>query len=393
MQATDHNIPIITGSWGIEPAVAATSLKEEIAGKITGALRLEDFNQKAAAFNSIFGQLKEIAKAEGNQLPKELSLQLYDLLEAYTHHMIYNKGDYTLSAAVSGFSVLHQLNEIGAANETTDWTQFSTLEDLVKFAQARESQIFSQIEQLKTASTEVLADLSEAFNISSPLAKTLTRLSFSYQNTPQFLNSAKVPLHRYLTELTEAVIQKKEPEQSIKDLYTFRYNRIAFNVNLCVFEGSLAASERKNIALQGYEAFEKEFKEKFTDETDFYRWGLLSQIANMKNIMSDGRIAKNPESDPRRAFVIREALFKVEDDKKLENESLLSNIRTVIIGTILDKPLTKESYQEAKMHADALSVYLAKLTANGMPGFFYKESYQSAVQKVLTLTVPKEWQK
>lgn len=317
-------------------------------------------SEKRAYLDAIYQILRKQPSIE----PKQLSrlFEEYAAQTCYAQANWKNQDDeegFRKSARLMELSFQMQLTAMNLGSFDYDWRAYSSLEDLIASLGIEKNQnglFFDKIEGL-IIDSDVLVQ--QSGDLRETLAKTLVRLSYSYQNISTSNTSTHHTLHQKLDTWTEKVIGSETQEQ--KEMFAeYRYNRCAF----------LARIAKLPIAdqLASYQSVQELIRNSLPD-TSSKRYSLLAQIFNMQSILTINLIETTPSVEKRNelyavsqklaemAIDLRQSLSTIEPANK-NNHYLLANARTVVIKALLSiQPLTQENVSKALGHSEALKIY------------------------------------
>lgn len=337
------------------------------------------------AFKTICKFVEENESTENLEIKKQISSLFY----AYAAKTCYaqsgaqdengvvdNEEGFRKSARLMELSLCMQLDALQLMDFSFDYTQFSTLADLVSTLEIQKDQpgkFFPLISQLNIDADALLqkADGNEMREI---LAQTLIHMSYAHQNIGALRNSKNTLLHTSFQAITEKMIGR-ETEAQKRELCGYIYNRCSFLVDL-THPGDVAKK------IQSYNPVLNLLKEAYPEDHPDY----ISRLAQINNITGLIMLRGMPNDLGaavqyfNKAFDLRTILlnqFK-DENKKFEQEYLMSNLRTALIHCLVNTlPLDKE---QILLHKEALECFIQKLEEQKNT-HAYISSYRGAIDK------------
>lgn len=362
------------------------------------ASALSNLQEANKIYESAFRELRARSLTEGNTNSLAITQDLVELLESYAGKICYaqesskkdKKGNsldeekgFRKSARLMELSLCMTYNALGIKTESHDWSAYHSLKTLTKSLNTEKDQqgkYFSTVSH-PLVDNKVLAEVADEKGLREIMAKSFIRLTYSYQNIST-LNASTKPnyqMHQNLNELTETLIDKST-EESNKMLVNYRYNR-------CAFIAGLNSPEDWEGKIESYRPVQ-ELALKTYPEGSLDLASLLAQIANMRGLIvlnsKEPEALEKAEDYFQEAFDLRKNLMDLctTCEGRDKQEFLMANLRTGIIHCLLNRqPRTKELYEEANVHAEALAAYIEKCKQNGNK-HYHRPNYANAITKV-----------
>jgi hypothetical protein len=373
-----------SGSSTSFPSSTLTIVNEALAA----ADRSGNLDEKRAHYQQAYAVFQKKGQPDGS-LPEELRIPFHRFLETYAQKTCYaqQKVDQTgavidaeegfrKSARLMELSFLLQLKEINLVSFNCNWPLFLTIEAIIQNLMDKPV-LYTQLVNLQFSPEGMASYISDPARRTA-LAATLRRMTYSHQNITDLI--AEPSFHLKCHALTAALFDTTTAQGQL-DRAEYEYNRCGFLVSL----EKLNETQAVNKKIEAYDRSLALFKEICTNDLALQRTlqGKISQINNMKGILS--KDWPQAEAFFREAFRIRKALLEDNaTEQHDEDEYLLANIRTGLIFTLCNPPVTEERLEEAKGHKEALENYIKKRRAAG-DTHNYQEAYQNAINRVVRL--------
>lgn len=317
---------------------------------------------KKVKYQAIFEQVRDLKSVNNYAIA----------LEQYAGEILYNqtidgndaKG-FALSARLMEFTLLVQLKALGLIDKN-----FLISEDSPIFQERNLEALVASLEKEESLDAFLKPT---AFNLESAennaLAKTLIRLSFSYQN------SLKHNVDKELQERIQALTESQLGD-NIVDRVEYLYNRLQF---MLVLRNPSASLSDK---IQAYQVVLNTLQN--LDDADRFRLGKEAQVLNIQAItyIRGGGTLAQAKPLSRQAVQRRESLYNTaaSNSDKAEQSYFLANALSVLLHCIKEMGPTEEEKVEVKRYLDILKNHLAEMDANG-DNNTYRPAYVSGITK------------